>query len=84
MNDLKSLPNISIIMEKKLKEVGIETPEELKEVGSKEAFTRIRCKDNSACFNMLCGLEGAIKGIRWHNLSDEEKMKLKEFFKTVK
>jgi len=38
MNDLKTLRNIGSEMEKKLKLAGIETAQQLKEVGSDEAF----------------------------------------------
>ncbi len=30
---------------------------------------------------MLCALEGAIQGIRWHGLSKERKEELKQFLK---
>jgi DNA transformation protein len=55
----------------------------LKEIGSKEAFFRIKQKDSTSCFNMLCALEGALQGIRWHFLSDDIKQELKAFYKTL-
>lgn len=78
MNKLNNMPNIGSKLEKKLKEVGINSSEDLINLGSKEAFLRIRKLDNNACYNMLCALEGAIQGIRWHNLdpSTKEDMKL--------
>lgn len=83
MGSLRSLPNIGTVVEQKLKEVGIDTPERLGEVGSREAFLRIRDRDRSACYNMLCGLEGAIQGVRWHVLPAEVKAELKEFYHSV-
>lgn len=83
MANLTSMPNIGAVLEQKLKEVGIDTPEQLREVGSREAFLRIRDRDVSACYNMLCGLEGAIQGIRWHNLSVEDKTRLKELYASI-
>ena len=59
MNALHELHNISKVIEEKLIEVDIDTPEQLKTMGSKEAFIRIKLKDNSACVNMLFALEGA-------------------------
>jgi DNA transformation protein len=32
----------------------------------------------------LCSLEGAIQGVRWHNLDDETKKSLKEFYAKAK
>ena len=70
---LSSLPNIGSTLEGKLKQVGINTPQELIDTGSEDALIRIRTIDDTACFNMLCALEGAIQGIRWHKLPTERK-----------
>ncbi|MGN9163218.1 TfoX/Sxy family protein [Clostridium sulfidigenes] len=83
MSKLSDLPNIGKKLEEQLNEVGIETIEQLKEVGSKQAWLDIKAIDDSACINRLCALEGAIQGIRWHNLSDEVKRELKQFYNTV-
>jgi len=82
--DLTEMPNIGKEARKKLIAVGIDTPEKLIEVGSKEAFIRIKTIDNTACFSMLQGLEGAIQGVRWHHLPDSTKKDLKEFFNSFK
>lgn len=79
-NPLTKLTNIGDKMAIQLNDVGIYTFEELVKIGSKEAWLRIREKDESACYNRLCGIQGAIVGIRWHNLSDEVKKDLKEFY----
>lgn len=84
MGELIKLPNIGDKVEKQLIEVGIETVEQLEEVGSKEAWLRIKTIDNSACINRLCALEGAIQRIRWHNLPDEKKEDLRQFYNGAK
>ena len=84
MGELSKLPNISTVVEGKLNEVGITTQKQLKEIGSKQAFLSLRKNDTGACINMLCALEGAIEGIRWHYLPDEVKQELKEFHKSLK
>ncbi len=81
MISLSNLPNIGSVLEQKLKEVGITTPEELKNAGAENALIRIRAIDDTACFNMLCALEGAIQGIRWHDLTKDRKEELKQFLK---
>jgi DNA transformation protein len=83
MGTLSKMPNIGQILETKLIQVGIETPEQLKKIGSMETFKRIKLIDNTACINMLCAIEGAIQGIRWHNLSEEKKTELKIFYSTL-
>lgn len=82
--ELIEMPNIGKEVSKKLIAVGIDTPEKLMELGSKEAFMRIRTIDDTACFSMLQGLEGAIQGVRWHHLSGSVKKDLKEFFDSLK
>jgi DNA transformation protein len=81
MGELSKLPNISTVIEEKLIDVGVSTRQELFDVGSKEAFMRIRSKDATACLNMLCAIEGAIQGVRWHNLPDIVKSDLRSFYK---
>lgn len=80
MEKLLDTPNIGSTLEKKLIKVGILDSENLRQLGSKEAFIRIRNIDDTACLNMLYALEGAVQGIRWHGLSEECKKDLKDFF----
>lgn len=84
MGELSGLPNIGKTVEEQLNEVGIETIKQLKEVGSREAWLKIKSIDESACINRLYALEGAIQGIRWHNLPEEIKTGLKEFYNIIK
>jgi len=78
--DLTKLPNIGEEMKKQLAAVGIQTPDDLAAIGSREAWLMIRAIDSSACYNRLCGLEGAIRGIRWHYLDKAVKNELKAFY----
>lgn len=80
MGELRKLPNIAEKLEAQLSEVGISTFDELKQTGSREAWLRIAARDPSACYMRLCSLEGAIRGVRWHNLDDETKKTLKDFY----
>lgn len=82
--DLNSLPNLGGTLMDKLKAVGIETPEGLKNMGSENAFIKLSTIDSDACLNMLYALEGAIQGIRWHGLSESKKSELKAFYNMTK
>ena len=82
--ELTDLPNIGKVVAEKLKEVGIASPEELRKVGAEQAFIRLQTIDDGACLCMLQGLEGAVQGIRWHNLPKERKEELKQFFRMKK
>ena len=81
---MAELINIGGVVEGQLNEVGIRTLEELKAAGSKQAWLKIKSIDCSACINRLCALEGAIQGIRWHDLDVEKKGELKEFYSAFK
>jgi DNA transformation protein and related proteins len=74
------MPNIGKVVAEKLIQVGITTPEELSSIGTEQAFIRLQTIDETACLSMLQALEGAVQGIRWHNLPKERKEELKEFF----
>ena len=84
MGELSKLPNIGKVVEKQLNDVGINTVDELINIGSKEAWLKIKEIDESACLNRLMALEGAIQNIRWHNLSEEDKKNLKDFYNLQK
>ena len=80
MGELTTLPNIAAKLEGQLSDVGIKTIEELKRAGSREAWLRILARDPSACIMRLSALEGAIRGVRWHDLDAETKAALKSFY----
>jgi DNA transformation protein len=82
--DLSKVINIGKDTEKKLKMVGIDSFEKLKSTGSEQAFLRLQTLDPGACLSLLCALEGAIQGIRWHAIPFERKEELKSFFKMAK
>ena len=84
MGELTKLPNIADKLEAQLADVGITTIDQLKEVGSCEAWLRILAMDPSACMMRLCALEGAIQGVRWHHLEEETKTDLKGFYREHK
>ena len=81
---LQELPNIGPQLEKQLNNIGIETYSDLVDCGSQEAWLKIKGVDPTACVNRLMSLEGAIQGVRWHNLSDADKRHLKNFYQQNK
>ena len=84
MGELSKLPNIGKIVEEQLIQVGISTLDELKNIGSREAWLRIQKIDESACINRLMALEGAIQNVNKKMLLDEVKKDLKEFYQLHK
>ena len=81
---ISSLPNVGKDLTQKLLTLGIDTPEKLRKTGTEQTYLRIKALDPGACFSLLCAIEGAIHGIRWHNLPPERKQELKHFFYMAK
>lgn len=79
MSELKTMENIGSEMAKKLTAVGIDSPEELRRHGSKQAFLKLKQAYPQVCLVHLYALEGAIQNMEFNNLSEEKKRELKEF-----
>lgn len=77
MSKLTSLRNIGNELEKKLKSVGITTPEELKNTGSEEAFVMLKLRYPNVCLVHLYTLEGAITDTDYNQLPEDVKHRLK-------
>lgn len=84
MGELSKLPNIGKTVEEQLNQAGINSVDELKKIGAKEAWLKIQTIDESACIHRLMALEGAIQGIKKTMLPDEVKTDLKEFYQRNK
>lgn len=80
MSSLTALANIGPKLEAQLKKAGITTADQLRAAGSRQAWLRIKANDPSACLMRLSTLEGAIQGVRWHDLDDKTKSDLKAFY----
>lgn len=79
MSELTSMKNIGKEMANKLTTIGINSPEKLIELGSKQAFVKLKATYPQVCLVHLYTLEGAINNIEFNNLSEDKKKELKEF-----
>ena len=77
MAALTSLLNIGKELERKLNTTGISTAEELKDIGSEEAFIRLKQIYPEVCLVHLYALEGAVTGTEYNQLHEDVKQKLK-------
>lgn len=84
MGELAKLPNIGSVLEQQLNTIGITTYQELKQIGSRQAWLHIKAMDDSACLHRLYALEGAIQGVKKTLLPLKEKADLKAFYDTHK
>ena len=79
MSELTSLRNIGKELDRKLRSINISTVDELKAVGSEEAFIKMKTLYPNVCLVHLYSLEGAILDIDYNQLPDDVKKRLKEF-----
>ena len=84
MTKLTAMKNIGAEMERKLRAVGIDTPEKLLEAGAEGAFFQLKTLFPKVCLIHLYALEGAVEGIAFNALPDEKKRDLKEFSDCLK
>ncbi|WP_050635866.1 TfoX/Sxy family protein [Candidatus Stoquefichus sp. SB1] len=80
MKKLSEYPNIGPAVEAQLHQVGIDTMDQLQDIGSQEAWLKIQSIDSSACIHRLYSLEAAIQGIKKKDLSLDDKQYLKDFY----
>ena len=81
--ELKELPNIGPELARLLNEAGVRDAEELRALGTQEAFLRLKARDPDACFHKLTAIEGAVHGIRKSQLAPERKTQLRAFFDSL-
>lgn len=84
MERLTDLPNIGREMARKLTAVGIGSPEALRALGAKEAFSRLKAAWPQVCLVHLYALEGAIRHREFHSLPEEKKRELRAFSDRLK
>jgi DNA transformation protein len=76
MPRLRDLPNLGPASERMLSAAGIETPDQLDQIGAAEAFRRVLLTDSRPTLNLLWALEGALLGIDWRELPEVRKAAL--------
>ena len=79
MSELTSMMNIGKEMERKLISIGVDSSEKLIELGSKQAFVKLKQEYPQVCLVHLYTLEGAIQNTEFNSLSEDKKKELKEF-----
>lgn len=70
-------------MERKLNAVGVHSAEELRELGSKQAVSRLKTLYSNTCVVILYYLEAAIRGVEMKQLDNACKTELKAYFKQL-
>jgi DNA transformation protein len=72
------LKNIGPVTTGWLHEIGIDTLEQIRELGVVEVYRRLKARfPDRVTLNALYGLEAALTGVRWDQLPDEVKAELR-------
>lgn len=79
MPQLTDMMNLGREMERKLRSVGITTPQQLVNAGAKQAFLQLKQRYPKVCLVHLYVLEGAITNTAYNSLPEAKKRELKEF-----
>ncbi len=79
---LSNLVNIGPKMEELLISAGIHDAEALKELGAVKAAYQVRKKHPESEIR-LASLEGALRGTRWHNITEEERSQLEVEYESL-
>lgn len=81
---ISQMKNIGVVNEEKLEQVGIQTADELRNMGTETAFLKIRhLVDDGACLHLLYSLEGAIQDIPKKELTEIRKDELRDFYHSI-
>ena len=83
MEKVTELQNIGSALAVKLRRIGIENAEQLRELGSEKAFSQLKHLNPELELSVLYSLEGAIMNIKWRFLGIDRKEELKNYFKTL-
>lgn len=72
---VESLPNVGKEAARWLAAAGIRTPSALRKAGAAEAAARVAelRPEDPPCRSFVAGLEGAIRGVRWHAIPKAER-----------
>ncbi|MBQ0755821.1 MAG: TfoX/Sxy family protein [Amphritea sp.] len=77
MKRLREMPGLGPKSENWLIEVGIHTPEELREIGAIRAYIRLKNESSTPpSLNFLYAMVGAIEGKSWLEIAKHEKGRL--------
>jgi DNA transformation protein len=70
---LEDTVNIGPALAHDLRAIGIDDVAALREVGAAEAWIQLNCAGTRDCLHSLLALEGALRGVRWMEISPEDR-----------
>lgn len=83
MKKLEDYPNIGVGMAAQLKEIGVFTFMQLKQMGSRKVIIRMREYNLKFDLQTFFRLEGSIREMPWYELTKLERIELKKFYTSL-
>ena len=73
---IADLPNFGPKSQRMLAQAGIETVEQLRELGAVRAYLQVKRTGTNASLNLLWAMEGALTGQHWREVAKHERLRL--------
>jgi DNA transformation protein and related proteins len=73
---ITDLPNLGPKSQQMLERAGITSLDQLRSLGSVEAFARVKRSGGNPSLNLLWALEAALTGLRWQEVAREHRTSL--------
>ena len=73
---ITELPNLGPRSEAMLRQAGITTVRQLRQLGAVRAFLKVRSAGANPSLNLLWAIEGALTGRPWQRVAKEERLNL--------
>src|SRR3954447_12605469 len=70
---LEDVVNLGPALAHDLRAIGIQDLDDLREVGSQDAWVRMHAAGCHDCLSSLLALEGAVRGVRWMEIAPDDR-----------
>lgn len=74
--NIADLPNFGPKSQKMLEKAGIDTIEQLRELGAVRAYVQVKRSWKGASLNLLWAMEGALSGRHWQDVAKHDRLRL--------
>lgn len=76
MTDIADLPNFGPKSKTMLAKAGIDTVEQLRNLGAVRAYLQVKRNGGNASLNLLWAMEGALTGQHWQHVARHDRLRL--------
>ncbi len=74
--NIADLPNFGLKSQQMLAQAGIQTIEQLRELGAVRAYLQVKRSGVNSSLNILWAMEGALSGRHWQEVAKHDRLRL--------